>query len=309
MIELKDQNVLVLGLGVSGLAMALWCVRQGALVTVADTRANPPYLTELQTRAPQANFICGAFDTSLLAGRIYGAIFKSPGLSPASCASFFVADAGQNTRLNGELDLFVSALGDLKTLQGYSPAVIAITGTNGKTTVTALTGQLIERCGKSVAVAGNIGPSLLDTLADRLDRNQLPEVWVLELSSFQLEGVEVFEPTAAAVLNISQDHLDWHGTMQDYIAAKSRVGLAMKAGMPILKEGTVILIKKGYHPLLYLKNRALGRKTVPFDLRLHPENHILVLSGPNAGGKSVVMKSVGLLQSAVASTRCSIRRR
>ncbi len=223
MIELKDQNVLVLGLGVSGLAMALWCVRQGALVTVADTRANPPYLTELQTRAPQANFICGAFDTSLLAGRIYGAIFKSPGLSPASCASFFVADAGQNTRLNGELDLFVSALGDLKTLQGYSPAVIAITGTNGKTTVTALTGQLIERCGKSVAVAGNIGPSLLDTLADRLDRNQLPEVWVLELSSFQLEGVEVFEPTAAAVLNISQDHLDWHGTMQDYIAAKSRV--------------------------------------------------------------------------------------
>jgi UDP-N-acetylmuramoylalanine--D-glutamate ligase len=100
--------------------------------------------------------------------------------------------------------------------------VLAITGTNGKTTVTALTGQLVQRAGKSVAVAGNIGPSLLDTLPERIDAQALPEVWVLELSSFQLDAAHGFEPTAATVLNITQDHLDWHGDMAAYAAAKAR---------------------------------------------------------------------------------------
>ncbi|MBC7378514.1 MAG: UDP-N-acetylmuramoyl-L-alanine--D-glutamate ligase [Burkholderiaceae bacterium] len=106
---------------------------------------------------------------------------------------------------------------------GYAPKVLAITGTNGKTTVTSLTGQLVERAGKSVAVAGNIGPTLLDTLAARLDANDLPDVWVIELSSFQLNDVTNFEPTAATVLNLTQDHLDWHGSMQAYGAAKAHV--------------------------------------------------------------------------------------
>jgi UDP-N-acetylmuramoylalanine-D-glutamate ligase len=101
--------------------------------------------------------------------------------------------------------------------------VLAITGTNGKTTVTSLTGKLVAHAGKSVAVAGNIGPTLLDTLAERIDAGQLPEAWVLELSSFQLDGVRGFEPTAAAVLNVTQDHLDWHGDMAAYAAAKARI--------------------------------------------------------------------------------------
>jgi UDP-N-acetylmuramoylalanine--D-glutamate ligase len=87
---------------------------------------------------------------------------------------------------------------------------LAITGTNGKTTVTSLTGQLVARAGKTVAVAGNIGPTLLDTLAQHLDDDNLPQVWVLELSSFQLDEVQGFEPTAAVVLNLTQDHLDCH---------------------------------------------------------------------------------------------------
>ena len=110
-----------------------------------------------------------------------------------------------------------------KPSTGYAPAVLAITGTNGKTTVTALTGQLVERAGKTVAVAGNIGPTLLDTLAARIDAQDLPDVWVLELSSFQLDGVQGFEPTAATVLNLTQDHLDWHGDMPAYAAAKARI--------------------------------------------------------------------------------------
>ncbi|MBC7437157.1 MAG: UDP-N-acetylmuramoyl-L-alanine--D-glutamate ligase [Bdellovibrionales bacterium] len=107
--------------------------------------------------------------------------------------------------------------------KGYAPKLLAITGTNGKTTVTSLTGQLVERAGKSVAVAGNIGPTLLDTLAAKLDANDLPEVWVLELSSFQLNDIANFEPTAATVLNLTQDHLDWHGSMPAYGAAKARI--------------------------------------------------------------------------------------
>ncbi|SEI98491.1 MULTISPECIES: UDP-N-acetylmuramoyl-L-alanine--D-glutamate ligase [unclassified Variovorax] len=107
--------------------------------------------------------------------------------------------------------------------KGYTPAVLAITGTNGKTTVTSLTGQLVERAGKTVAVAGNIGPTLLDTLSAHMDADTLPDVWVLELSSFQLDGVQGFEPTAATVLNLTQDHLDWHGGMPAYAAAKARI--------------------------------------------------------------------------------------
>jgi UDP-N-acetylmuramoylalanine--D-glutamate ligase len=105
----------------------------------------------------------------------------------------------------------------------YRPKVIAITGTNGKTTVTALTGQLVRRAGKTVAVAGNIGPTLLDTLSACIDCEALPDVWVLELSSFQLDEVTDFEPSVATVLNISQDHLDWHGSMDAYVRAKSAV--------------------------------------------------------------------------------------
>jgi UDP-N-acetylmuramoylalanine--D-glutamate ligase len=105
----------------------------------------------------------------------------------------------------------------------YRPKVIAITGTNGKTTVTALTGQLVRRAGKTVAVAGNIGPTLLDTLSACIDSEALPDVWVLELSSFQLDEVTDFEPSVATVLNISQDHLDWHGSMDAYVRAKSAV--------------------------------------------------------------------------------------
>jgi UDP-N-acetylmuramoylalanine--D-glutamate ligase len=161
-------------------------------------------------------------DAALLQGGIT-AVFKSPGLSPADVATLAEAAQARAIPVAGELALFAQALAELKSSRDYAPKVLAITGTNGKTTVTSLTGQLVERAGKSVAVAGNIGPTLLDTLLARLDANALPEVWVLELSSFQLEGERSFEPTAGAVLNISQDHLDWHGSMAAYVQAKTAV--------------------------------------------------------------------------------------
>lgn len=294
--HLQDLHVLVLGLGASGLAMARWCARHGAVVTVADTREAPPQLAVLRAELPGVRFVGGPFTAALIEGTPVRAVYRSPGLAPASMAAVLGAARATGLPVGGELDLFSHALADLRTVhaveadqavvaaqaieaapeaagaaavdeaaeateateatealpevvattpaededddsftprpepiiappapQGYRPAVLAITGTNGKTTVTALTGQLVERAGKSVAVAGNIGPTLLDTLAARIDADDLPQVWVLELSSFQLDGVQGFEPTAATVLNLSQDHLDWHGDMAAYAAAKARI--------------------------------------------------------------------------------------
>jgi UDP-N-acetylmuramoylalanine--D-glutamate ligase len=127
-------------------------------------------------------------------------------------------DTGEESALPALL-----AMAQAEPEPGYRPAVLAITGTNGKTTVTSLLGQLVQRAGKTVAVAGNIGPTLLDTLSAHIDAQTLPQVWVLELSSFQLADVQGFEPTAAVVLNITQDHLDWHGDMEAYAAAKAKV--------------------------------------------------------------------------------------
>ena len=223
MIELQDQHVLILGLGASGLAMARWCARQGANVTVADTREAPPQLATLRSELPQVGFIAGAFTPGLVEGTPVRMVLRSPGLSPAEVAPVFIAANASGLWLGGELDLFFEALQTLKASQNYAPKLLAITGTNGKTTVTSLTTQLVARAGKTVAMAGNIGPTLLDTLSERLAVDGLPDVWVLELSSFQLDGVNHFEPTAATVLNVTQDHLDWHGNVQHYADAKARI--------------------------------------------------------------------------------------
>ena len=227
--NLANQHILVLGLGASGLALARWCARFGARVTVADTRPAPPQLAALKLAVPGAEFVCGPLHGALLERAGFDQVLKSPGLSPASISGVVAAARAQGISCGNELSVFAQALADLKEQQAYAPQVIGITGTNGKTTVTSLAGQLIERAGKRVAVAGNIGPTLLDTLADKLDAQAadaacaLPEVWVLELSSFQLDGVANFEPTVATVLNITQDHLDWHETLSAYAAAKAQV--------------------------------------------------------------------------------------
>ena len=225
---LAGKNVLILGLGASGLALARWCLRFGAQVTVADTRLIPPQREALRLLAPTAVFVCSPMDEALLQiSASFDMVLKSPGLSPASMAGVIRAAQTHGLAVGNELSLFAHALADLKASREYSPQVIGITGTNGKTTVTSLTGLLVQRAGKSVAVAGNIGPTLLDTLAQCLDAEAagvaLPQVWVLELSSFQLNGVTNFEPSVATVLNISQDHLDWHETLAAYAEAKAHV--------------------------------------------------------------------------------------
>jgi UDP-N-acetylmuramoylalanine--D-glutamate ligase len=221
--ERRRPMVLVLGLGESGLAMARWCSRQGCRLRVADTREAPPSLAGLETHGIEAEFIAGPFSPALLDGGIE-LVALSPGLSPlAQDLVPLIAQAqARGIPVWGELELFAQALRHLGE-SGYAPKVIAITGTNGKTTTTSMTGQLAERAGKTVAVAGNISPSMLDRLMEAIDNATLPEIWVLELSSFQLETARTFAPDAAAVLNITQDHLDWHGGLDAYAAAKGRI--------------------------------------------------------------------------------------
>ncbi|MCH7341856.1 UDP-N-acetylmuramoyl-L-alanine--D-glutamate ligase [Pelomonas sp. CA6] len=306
----RPLRALVLGLGDSGLAMARWVARHGAALSVWDSRETPPQRATLREELPDAVFLHGELPEQALDG--VDLLLKSPGLSPLDerLQPLLRRAAAQGLRVQGELDLFAQALAELRRLYNYQPGVLAITGTNGKTTTTCMTALLVERAGRRVAMAGNIGPTLLDTLSAALAREPqpqppeqiqaqaqadgemppetvaqasespeaepavpapeaadatevaappadaapehsvldevaelldeqplpikpppprppefeaLPQVWVLELSSFQLDGVQGFEPSAAAVLNITQDHLDWHGDMPAYARAKGRI--------------------------------------------------------------------------------------
>ena len=223
--HLADLSVLVLGLGESGLAMARWCALNGAKLRVWDSRESAPHAAALAERVPAATLLHGLLTDAAFDG--VQLVLKSPGLSPLDerIAAPLNRAAQSGVPVQGELELFARALADLKVERGYAPKVLAITGTNGKTTTTAMAALLIERTGKRVAAAGNIGPTMLQTLTDALEGegHTLPEVWVLELSSFQLHEVTSFEPDAAVVLNITQDHLDWHGDMAAYVAAKAHV--------------------------------------------------------------------------------------
>ena len=231
-----NQTALVLGLGESGLAMALWLARCGAAVRVADTRAAPERLAALRAGVPDAQFIAGPFTAGLLEGVDFVAV--SPGLAPnRELAQIAPAAAESNIPVWGEIELFAQALAALKAERGYAPKVIAITGTNGKTTVTSLVGLLCERAGLATRVAGNISPAALDVLREVLDAepapveadvtesvaSTLPQAWILELSSFQLHTTFSLQADAATVLNLSQDHLDWHGDMAAYAADKARI--------------------------------------------------------------------------------------
>ena len=196
-------NVLILGLGASGLAMARWCAGQGARVRVWDSRANPPQAAALAAEIPDSTFFSGELSAATLDG--IARVYKSPGLSPADTrlAPLMQAARVANVPVRGELDLFSQALAQLKAERGYVPKILAITGTNGKTTTTSLTGQLVERAGRSVAVAGNIGPTMLDTLAAAIAAQAVADVEAAEQAAAQAV-IDAEEAAAKA----AQDAID-----------------------------------------------------------------------------------------------------
>lgn len=256
--NIQNKKILILGLGVSGLAMARWCSRGGALVTVVDTRAEPPQYDTLRRKLPEVKFICSEFNSYPILTGAYDFLLISPGIKPKDVADISLIAVANNIIIANELILFTNALASLKESQSYSPCILAITGTNGKTTVTSLTGKLVECSGKKVVIAGNIGPSLLDTLIEKSDSNELPEVWVLELSSFQLYEAQAFEPTVGVVLNLSQDHLDWHGSMEEYSRAKSCI-FGKKAIMVLNRDDSAVMAM-----LLQVEKSKNSRKVITF---------------------------------------------
>jgi UDP-N-acetylmuramoylalanine--D-glutamate ligase len=215
--DLKGKRVLVVGLGESGLAMAKWLHRQGAFVRVADSRDNPPNRDALASIAPAAEVIAGPFVAAAFAG--HDLIVLSPGVPRATPEI-----AAVDVPVVSEIELFAAGVRE----RAPGSKIIAITGSNGKTTTTALTAHLLNGAGVPAIACGNISPSALDALMDALDGAQLgkplPQVWVVELSSFQLETTHHLNAEAATVLNVSEDHLDrYAGELANYAAAKSRV--------------------------------------------------------------------------------------
>ena len=213
--NLSGKYVLVIGLGETGLAMAKWLSRQGARVRVADSRMQPPNQSALQTAVPSAELICGpfadnAFDGAELIALSPGVPVQEPHVQQALARGVPVVS---------EIELFAWGV-----RQEMSPAqIIAITGSNGKTTTTALTAHMINGAGVDAVACGNISPAALDALMVAQDSGRMPAVWVLELSSFQLETTHTLNADAAVVLNISEDHLDRYVGMDEYAVAKTRV--------------------------------------------------------------------------------------
>ena len=205
--ELKNKRVLVLGLGETGLSALRWLNAQGARLSVADTRANPPGIEEVKAGLPQVNIHAGAFSAAMF--RDVDLIVASPGV-PLS-----------EPEIQAAMQRGISVIGDVELFAQYRPTnakVIAITGANGKTTVTTLVGEMCKAAGLKTIVAGNIGLPVLDALA-----MEAPDVYVLELSSFQLETTSNLHVDAATMLNLSEDHMDRYASLQDYAIAKARI--------------------------------------------------------------------------------------
>jgi UDP-N-acetylmuramoylalanine--D-glutamate ligase len=210
----------------------------------------------------------------------------SPGLSPLQepCKTFLPICAERNIPVWSEIEFFARALFALEKMAldagvRYKPSILAITGTNGKTTTSALTAKICERAGKRVALAGNISPAALEklllVLSDAASFEQLPQIWVLELSSFQLHFTYTLNPSAATVLNLSQDHMDWHGDMKAYAAAKAR----------ILGKDSVLVLNRDDEFLNTVLSQELDRKVISFGSDAPREsNSFGIERDPRAGG-------------------------
>jgi UDP-N-acetylmuramoylalanine--D-glutamate ligase len=206
------RRAVVLGLGMTGLSLAHHLARHGADVRVADTRSEPPNRAALAAALPHVQLQTGEFSEATFDGADMIAI--SPGVSQHQAA--IRAAVGSGVEIVGDIELFARAL-------PAGQKVLAVTGTNGKSTVVSLTGALTQAAGLSTIVAGNIGHAVLDALAAIDAGAPWPDVFVLELSSYQLETTTSLRPVAAAVLNVSPNHMDRYAGIADYAAAKARI--------------------------------------------------------------------------------------
>jgi len=219
-----DKSILVLGAGDTGLSVVRWAERVGARVRIADTRNDPPGLAQLRAQHPQCDIVTGPYER-------YGAalfgdaelVVASPGVAVAgpACDPAIARALAEGKKFVGDVELFAWEQNELAR-QGTRPKMIGITGSNGKSTVTAMAGAMCRAAGLKTVVAGNIGVPVIDAMLDAQDRGQ-PDAYVVELSSFQLETTSSLHMDSATMLNLSQDHLDRYASMDEYVAAKQRI--------------------------------------------------------------------------------------
>ena len=231
----RAQTVIV-GLGRTGLSCARYLARRGEAFAVTDSRREPPELKHLHELAPQAPVHVGGFDTTLLDGAAL--VIASPGVSLRE--PFLVEAARRSIPIVGDIELFA---------RNATAPIAAITGTNGKSTVTTLVGAFAEAAGLEVRVGGNLGEPALDLLA-----GPPAAMYVLELSSYQLETTWSLQPEAAAVLNVSPDHFDRYHDLAEYAAAKARIYERAATAIVNLDDGIVVRMPRP------------GQRTVGFSL-------------------------------------------
>ena len=205
----------MLGLGASGMSMVRWLVNRGADVRVADTRPAPPFMGQLRKELPEVELRLGSFDERAFAGVEVVAI--SPGIPLGEPLVRRARDQG--VPIVGDIELFAQIRREYLHCK-----VIAITGSNGKSTVTEMVGAMCRAAGIRTALAGNIGTPVLNVVSDiDAGKRRAPDVFVLELSSFQLESTSSLNPEAAVVLNLSEDHMDRYENVPQYAQAKARI--------------------------------------------------------------------------------------
>ncbi len=215
---------LVVGLGKTGLSVVRFLARKGLQVAVNDSRDVPPGLNELKSEFPDVARFTGGFNE--LAFKSANRLIVNPGISIREPA--IAAAQADGVEVIGDIELFARFV---------DKPVIAITGSNGKTTVTTLVGEMARQAGIAVGVGGNIGTPALDLL------DQGNELYVLELSSFQLETLYSLKPQAAVVLNVTEDHMDRYDNLQDYAAAKEAIYKGAQFAVINLDDETVVRMK------------------------------------------------------------------
>lgn len=235
-----QQKALVVGLGASGEACTKFLLKRQWQVRATDTRSEPPALSRL---SDTEGFCFVSLQEAQAQLKDCNLLVMSPGISPWHSAVTPLVRSAQSLGIEivGEIELFARELLRLKSEKAYEPKVIAVTGTNGKTTTTVLTTKMAAASGLKAVAAGNIGPNAVTELDRYLESGELPDVWVLELSSFQLETTSSLAPDAAALLNITQDHLDWHGGMNEYVAAKGKIFAHEKTARILNRDDTTVM--------------------------------------------------------------------
>lgn len=235
-----QQKALVVGLGASGEACTKFLLKRQWQVRATDTRSEPPALSRL---SDTEGFCFVSLQEAQAQLKDCNLLVMSPGISPWHSAVTPLVRSAQSLGIEivGEIELFARELLRLKSEKAYEPKVIAVTGTNGKTTTTVLTTKMAAASGLKAVAAGNIGPNAVTELDCYLESGELPDVWVLELSSFQLETTSSLAPDAAALLNITQDHLDWHGGMNEYVAAKGKIFAHEKTARILNRDDTTVM--------------------------------------------------------------------